>query len=395
VRIRLASRAAAAGLCLALAAASLRAAPFVPERDDVVLDVLPEAARPAARELRAATRRLGSEPRDLELATRLSWRMIELGRAESDPRYYGRAEGMLRPWWGLERPPPEVLLLRATLRQQRHEFDAALEDLDRVLASDPRRAQAWLTRAVILLVRAEIEQARRSCLALLPLGRALAGVTCLAQVESLAGGAERSARMLRRALDAAPGWTREERVFALSGLAEIAERLGWSDAVERALGEALALAPRDAGLLAARSDFLLDADRPREVVTLLRGETRVDGLLLRLALAAQRLQAEDFPLLRAELEARFAAARARGDRLHLAEESRYTLHCLGDAREALRLALSNWEVQREPTDARAVLEAALAARDPRAADPVLRLMRRTGLEDARLAPLVAKLGAAP
>ena len=49
--------------------------------------------------------------------------------------------------------------------------------------------------------------------------------------------------------------------------------------------------------------------------------------------------------------------------------------------EALRLALSNWKVQREPRDARVVLDAALAARRLEAAQPVLAWMARSRIED--------------
>ena len=47
----------------------------------------------------------------------------------------------------------------------------------------------------------------------------------------------------------------------------------------------------------------------------------------------------------------------------------------------MRLALSNWKVQREPRDARVVLDAALAARRLEAAQPVLAWMARSRIED--------------
>jgi hypothetical protein len=50
---------------------------------------------------------------------------LELGRVSGDPRYAGYAEAALAPWWHLDQPPQEVLVLRATLRQRMHLFDAA------------------------------------------------------------------------------------------------------------------------------------------------------------------------------------------------------------------------------------------------------------------------------
>jgi tetratricopeptide (TPR) repeat protein len=368
------------------------AAPTTPERDDAVLEELPLPTAGVARELRDLRAQLAGDPANPELAVRLARRYLELGRAESDPRYYGWAEGCLRPWAERADPPLEVLLLRATLLQSRHAFGAALADLDALLARDPRSAQAWLTRAVILQVRGDPAAARRSCMPLLRLADRLMAVSCLANAESLAGGAGAAATALRHALESAPGAPAPERVFALTSLAEILVRLERADEADALLSEALALAPRDAYLLAARADLWLDRGRPREVQALLGDSTRIDGLLLRVALAEAQLRSPALDGHREELRARFAASRLRGDALHLGEESRFALALLGDPQQALRLAQANFAAQREPRDARALLEAALAAKDPSAAEPALALLRATSLEDARLARLAAQVG---
>ncbi len=79
--------------------------------------------------------------------------------------------------------------------------------------------------------------------------------------------------------------------------------------------------------------------------------------------------------------------RARGDRVHLREEARYTLEILDKPDAALALALDDWRVQKEPLDARIVLEAALAAHQPAAARDVVDWIAATHLEDERLAVL--------
>jgi tetratricopeptide (TPR) repeat protein len=382
-----------ASLGAALAVPSAHAAPGSPDRDDVVLEELPAPAAGAARELREMRAALARDPQNAELAVRLARRYLELGRAESDPRYYGWAEGCLRPWAESEHPPLEVLLLRATLLQSRHAFAEALADLDALLARDPRSAQAWLTRALILQVCGDPSGARRSCMPLLRLASGLMAVSCLANAESLAGRAEEAATALRQALESAPRAATPERVFALTSLAEICVRLDRTEEADRLLSEALALAPRDAYLLAARADLLLDRGRPREVLALLGASTRIDGLLLRVALAEAQLRDPALDAHREELRARFAASRLRGDALHLGEESRFALALGGDPDEALRLAEANFALQREPRDARVLLEAALAARSVPAAEPALALLRETSLEDAHLARLAAQLDA--
>ena len=55
----------------------------------------------------------------------------------------------------------------------------------------------------------------------------------------------------------------------------------------------------------------------------------------------------------------------------------------------MRLAEANWAVQREPWDARLLLEAALAADQPGAARRALDWLAASHLEDLRLSELAA------
>jgi hypothetical protein len=55
----------------------------------------------------------------------------------------------------------------------------------------------------------------------------------------------------------------------------------------------------------------------------------------------------------------------------------------------LSLAKENWTLQREPRDARVLLEAALATNDPAAARPALDWLASSGYED----PYLRRLGA--
>jgi hypothetical protein len=371
-----------------LAGSSARAVPFTPLHDDEVLEELPSSLLGPTRELRAA---LAREPGNVERAAALATHYIELGRAESDPRYFGWAEGAIAPWLALAEPPTAVLMLRATLRQSRHEFAAAQQDLARVLARDPRNAEAWLTASAVLLVQGAAAAAERACLPLLRLGEPLAATVCLADAGSMRGQGERSLALLEGALrnteDAPPAL----RLFALTSLAELAARLGHDERAEQAFEDALALGRRDAYLLAARGDYLLDRGRPAEVVSLLADETRADGLLLRLVLAEQQLGAEPLAEHAAMLRARFRAGRARGLSVHQGEEARFALRIEGDAAAALALAKGNFALQREPRDARVLLEAALAAEDRAAACPALDWIAANHVEDVRLAALAARL----
>lgn len=91
------------------------------------------------------------------------------------------------------------------------------------------------------------------------------------------------------------------------------------------------------------------------------------------------------------LRRRITAGRARGDASHLREEARVALALDDDPSAALQLALDNWRVQREPVDARLVLQAAFAAGQPAAARGVLDFLAATGMEDPTLADLARRL----
>jgi len=71
----------------------------------------------------------------------------------------------------------------------------------------------------------------------------------------------------------------------MTTLAEMAARLGYVAKAGEHFQQAISAGPSHVYLLGAYSDFLLDQERFSEVITLLHDKTRVDTLLLRLALA--------------------------------------------------------------------------------------------------------------
>lgn len=378
-------RAFLAGLCLA-AAGPAQASPYLPTDDAEILERLPVAGDAGLRTLRKLHDALRRDPSNLSLALMVAARDHEVGRAAADPRYDGYAEAALAPWIGLDQPPTAVLLQRATLRQSRHDFHGALDDLGRVIDATPRNAQAWLTRAVVLQVEGDYPQALASCGQLRQLAQPLVFEICDANVRVMGDHAASAYGALEAALERQPD-DAALRLWALTMLGETAARLGDPAAAEAQFRQALALNIEDSYLLGAYADFLLDQGRPAEIRTLLAQKTRIDPLMLRLALADAALGSPDLAADTAVLAERFGASRQRGDRAHLREEARFTLHILHQPAAALDLALANWAVQREPWDARILLEAALAAGRPEAARPVLDWLNASHIQAVRLQAL--------
>ncbi len=374
-----------------LSASIVHAEPYVPNNDSVVLQTLPSSGNSYIQELRQLRNKLLNAPIDFALAMELAQGYLQLGRTMADPRYDGYAQAALQPWWSMVQPPPEVLILRAILHQRRHDFKSALTDLDHVLQIQPYNSQAWLTQSVIHQVRGHYQDAHQSCLPLLRLSSALIAITCIANVASLNGNAQKSYLALKKIVENDTVSSPQEKLWALTILAETATRLGKNLEAEQFFKTALTVDRRDVYLLGAYCDFLLDQGRAEEVQTLLKHATQYDGLLLRLALAEQQLQAPTHEKYVQELNARFAANRLRGEAQHLRDESRFTLLLLHQPQQALELAKQNWHVQREPWDARILLEAALQNGDRSAAQPVLDWLMSVNLEDVQLEKLVEKL----
>ncbi len=383
-------------LCLLGVPAASGAAPFTPRDDAQVVETVPaRATDPAAREMQALRQAWRAQPQDLDAATRLAWRYQQEVAATGDPRYIGYIQAALQPWWALPAPPPEVRVLRAVVRQFDHQFEPALADLRAVLQADPAHVQATAWQLAIQMVLADYRGARVSCEQLVPLVSPLVGAACRAQVEAVTGRAGAAAARLRATLQAQPQADAAEQLWSLTRLAEIEIHRGDAAAAQSAFDQALAIGIDDVYLQAAYADFQLDQGRAAEVVNRLKDRARADVLLLRLALAAKAAGDPQAAGSARELQARFDAARLRGDTSHRKEEARHALALRGDAVLALKLARENWAEQREPADARVLLESALAARDRAAAQPVLRWLADSGFDSVPLRQLADRVKALP
>lgn len=366
-----------------------QAAPRTPASDAEVLEKLPiRAGDSMARELDSLRSALAQAPTDEAAATRLSRRYFDLAMARGDPRYIGYADAVMQRFPAARSAP--LLTLRGMLRQYRHDFAGALGDLDAALKQDPAYTDALAWRGAIFLVKADYAAARQACDALQRLERDVLAGGCLGLAQAYGGQLDAGYQTLQKSL-ALAGFA-EDQLWLQTRLGEVAAWRGQPVQAEAHYRAALALGRDDVYLLAAWTDFLLDAGRPAEVVQWLQAWESSDSLLLRLAEAEAALQLPAAARHRQTMADRFAAARARGDTTHRAEEARFELRLRQDARTAVGLASANYAVQREPRDARILLEAAIAAQDSASAQQALDWLRSSGFEDARLRRLGQEFG---
>lgn len=374
-------------------AASVQATPYTPADDAQILARIPAgSARGQANPLRELQARWRRDPADLETAVKLAQAQIAMARTESDPRYLGHAQATLKNWWGASNPPERVLLLRATIKQSNHQFEPAVADLEAALRVNPRDAQAWLTLSTVQLVMGRIGAARASCERLRNLTAPLVYVTCAAATDSLSGHAHQALAALEAAQIQGAALPPAVRSWSATLAGEIAERLGRLADAERQFRNGVALDAGDVYARNALADFLFAQGRAAEARAVLPKDAgKSDPTLLRVAIAARRTGDAQAPALEESLFARLAASRERGEALHLREEARALLELRNDARGALELALRNWQIQKESADARLLLAAAVAARDQKAAEPVLAWIRENKIEDIMLTALASGL----
>ncbi|WP_298612233.1 tetratricopeptide repeat protein [uncultured Thiothrix sp.] len=378
--------------CSLTLSTSLQAAAYIPASEQTVVAVLPNYLQANSEAIRSFKRVLEQDPYSLEANVGLARLYIELGRSEADPRYYGYAETVLQPWWTEATPPPEVLLLRATLRQHQHDYAAALQDLKQLVRLQPNSSQGWLTLAVVQWVQGDYSAARKTCNALLTQASTWYGSLCFSQVLSFTGDAERAYALQASLLPSFNQNSLELQQWVTTNLAEIAWRLGKLSLAEEHFQQALAIKRRDNYLLRVYSDFLLSEQRPQEVLTLLKDKGSDDALLLRLALASQQAQqTKQTQAYRHQLEARYEAARLRQSSLHRRDEALYLLSFAGDSKQALALAQANWAEQKEAEDTTLLLRAALANQDWVTARKVQVWLAQTEQQDARLQALLVQI----
>lgn len=388
------------GSCVVVTA-SAADPPYTPRNDSEVLERLVVPRLAGAASLRELREHWAAQPTFVPAALAYARAALELSRREEDPRYLGYAEAALRPWWGRPIAPPEIVLLRASLRLARMDYAEALQDLQALIDSPaPESHAARITRAGVRLNQGDPVAALADCRAATAYVSRLIAVTCAAAAKGLAGDAPGGYAELDEALVASVGAPLATELWARGVAAELAQRLGRLPEARRHFEHATrrmaAADTTDPGLLASYADFLLDQGEVKRVQALLTPYLRQDTLLLRLTLAerAAGLAGDAAAATAAEEHARrlvlrFQEMRQRGDRSHLREQALFELGVRGNPATALQVMQQSWAYQREPIDARVYLRAALAAKRPEAALPVIEWVRSSGLKDVRLEPELA------
>lgn len=384
-----------AALFLALASPPCPAAPFTPANDAEVVERLPATTNdPSVRRVDSLRKQLAARPDDVALRLEIARRYFDLAMAQGDPRYVGYASAALGPLAKLAPANADYWFVRGIVQQYSHDFAGAMASLRKASELAPASPEPIAWRAAIDMVQARYAEALGECTRLAPLAHPLHALGCTAYVQSSTGHLRPAYDALVKALQASGDASAELKLWVHTRLAEMAIRLQRADEAEKHFREALALGVTDQFLLGAYADFLLAHKRPMEVIALLKDWERSDILLLRLALAGKAAGDARAKGWAGQLRDRFDAAAARGDRLHEQEAARFELDVAGNPAKALDHASRNYASQKEPRDAEILMRTAIAANQPKAAEPALDWLKANDYEDPAMASLAAQLAGA-
>ncbi len=379
------------GLLTSLPARAEIGVPYLPADDDQILQTLPSSSDVRVRAFENLRKQQQAQPDDVTLNVQLAQAYIDYGRATGDARYLGRALAVVDPWLQKTPVPISVLMIEATVLQSRHLFTQSRALLEQILKLDGDNGAAWLTLASVAQVQGDMTYARHACSHLLGSMDALITAACLGDLSAVTGRAKEGYQAIDILLKQEPNEPASIQAWAQGLLADAAKYQGELQLAEQHFQAALQAAPGDNFLLADYADFLLDQNRPREVIALVKDYTQSDTSFLRLALAEAMLGLPQAAQDTAEMAQRFRDLEVRGDdQLYAREQARFVLELQHDAARALKIAQSNWTIQRAPEDVRIYLEAALAAQQPQAAQAVLDFIEQTHLEDPKIRALEAE-----
>ena len=341
--------------CAGLTSAAFAQRPpaFVPAQGDSVLERLPSGYA----ELAVSAHRSARVGRPSELAQAL--RLLELAARTGDARLAARADALLARQVRTTPGDPSLRMARAFSAQHRHDFDSALRELDALIATAPRHADARLSRAQIHLVRGHLAAARRDCIALATGIDQDNGLLCVGMLAMRQGQYTTAARVLDRWLQQ-DGITPPRRAHALLMRAEVAARARDRHA-DMHFRRALSASPGDVRVLLPYARHLRNTGRASLVEALLASHPDHDGLQLQRALAAQEAGAASATALRRAQARRYAAARALGRPPEARDEAEFLLVLERDTSAALAAAQRNFQTQRDREDADLLDRAAQAA----------------------------------
>lgn len=339
-------------LC-SIVARGVIAKPFSPKNESLVLAILPASTlHPETQNIAQLKQHLQSEPDNHHVAFELAETYIEMAKDQNDPRYYGLAEALIKPWWN-DDSNINLMLIKAKVLGFNHDFSQALHVLNKIL-NTRTHTQALLMRANLNLVIGNYDKVKQDCTRLLLKTSSLVTAGCFFSVNGFTSNPAQTRVLIAqlRAMLATTEKTHFETTLWLLGLAAEAASLNndWSIA-EQLMLTGISIKADDSYLLSLYADLLLKQGRFQHCIDLLKPHIQQTALLVRFLAAETRLSGiTTHRVQQKNLEIRINEDALKGDQRHLREYAYYQLYVKKDYPAALHNALENWKNQKELID---------------------------------------------
>ena len=306
------------------------------------------SALPLTEEMAAIMQRVSKQPADNDLLT-LTALYLQGARQPGYDSWFHEAEYWLSKVSVANHANIEYQLLAADLKQQQHQFDAALARLEQVFKLQPHHLTASLMAARIYLATAQHQAAQDACARLWQQDLFLFSV-CSYEVAGRKGNWQQSYTALQTLYQRQQSLPITIELWLRGILAEQAEQTGQLAQARDCLNPVLAQAPTslwlkwaDLSLALADDELVYQQLMPKHQQLAL-----ADSLLVRLAAAEQNLNKGT--IISTELAQSVKLRLARGDTDHAADIAHYYLKVNPDAEAALHWAELNYLSAKEPDD---------------------------------------------
>jgi tetratricopeptide (TPR) repeat protein len=256
------------------------------------------------RRLQAALR---AAPERADLAAGLAAAYLQRARETADPGFYVRADGLLRRVVANDPRNAQATVVRATLALARHDFRRGLELARRARAQSPGALAPYPALVDALVELGRYGEAERELQAFVDVKPVLAAYARVSYLRELRGDLEGAAAAMARAVSAGGG-AAENAAHVQTLLGDLERIRGRVGAARRAYGRALAVMPRyvpaaagRARLAAQRGDLAAATRRWRAIVA--RRPLPEYAIALgeaRLAAGHRAAAKRDFALVRAQ-----------------------------------------------------------------------------------------------
>jgi len=180
----------------------------------------------SSHKLHTLEQQLKKDAANLNVIKQLVKTYIETAKQGNQGIYLKKAEALLNNT--LKKYPQEYDLQMhyVDLLQHTHRFDQALTVLQGIIAKTPKEADPYLVQATIYQAEGEFEKALSSCKQLILRASHLLSTTCITTAQSHLGKLEQSYQLLQNLYTKKIYHEKNEKLWALTSLSDMAYRLG-------------------------------------------------------------------------------------------------------------------------------------------------------------------------